>query len=369
MKIIIVTRFYPPKYIGGTEIASMSIAMSLVKKKHEVHVITSSDPDNPSISKESGVVIHRMSLPKIRYLDIIFFWWKAQIHIAKIGASILLIQSIPMGLTGFIAKRSLHIPYIIWGQGSDVYCNWLFKKPLSHLIIKKAEKFLALTAHMAQHARNLGANNISVVPNGINLDNYFYLSKNKARKRYKINENDNVILFVGGLKKIKGVKYLIFSMRIIIESFPQTKLVIAGKGPEKEKLEKLIQRLGLINNICFIGSISHNRIPEVMAMADIFVLPSYSEGFPLVVLEAMASGLPIVATKVGGIPEIITDMRTGLLVNTKDSESMACKISLLLSDINLRKSISENSKKEAANYDWNKIVERLESILYQVISK
>ena len=121
-------------------------------------------------------------------------------------------------------------------------------------------------------------------------------------------------------------------------------------------------KLDIERYITFIGEVSNEQVPKYMATSDIFVLPSLSEGFPNVCLEAMASGLPVIATKVGGLVEIIRDGQNGFLVNPETPREIAEKISLLLEDDELRERISSNNMEMVKDYSWQVVVRRLEKV-------
>ena len=114
--------------------------------------------------------------------------------------------------------------------------------------------------------------------------------------------------------------------------------------------------------IDFLGQIPNEKVPQYMAAADVFVSSSLYEGFPNVVLEAMVAGLPVIASKVGGLPEIIKDGENGFLVEPKNPELITEKVLLLLGDEELRKRISRNNRKKAKGYSWESVVERLEEV-------
>ena len=118
----------------------------------------------------------------------------------------------------------------------------------------------------------------------------------------------------------------------------------------------------------FVGKVPHDEVQTFMKQADIFVLPSLSEGFPNVILEAMACGLPIVASRVGGIPDIITNNHSGYMVEVKDTNDIANKIILLLQDDTLRKKITDNNRQIVKKYSWENVIVELER-LYQLSIK
>lgn len=203
---------------------------------------------------------------------------------------------------------------------------------------------------------------VFVNPNGIDLERFKDLSKENIRKRLKIEEDEKIIIFVGTLRPVKGIKYLIKAMKIIRQKNEDARLMLIGDGEERAYLENLVKELNLKNYVKFIEKVKNENVPEYMVTSDVFVLPSLSESFGIVNLEAMASGLPIVTTKVGGLPEVVKDGETGFLVEPKNPEQIAEKALLILEDDELRKRISRNNKEEVRKYSWESVVERLEEI-------
>jgi glycosyltransferase involved in cell wall biosynthesis len=201
---------------------------------------------------------------------------------------------------------------------------------------------------------------IHVIPNGIDLGEYNGVTINSDRKPGIKN-----ILFVGRLHPVKGVQYLITAMKIVQDKIPGARLILVGDGEDRERLESLSMQLGIKEYVQFAGEVPHENVQVFMQQADIFVLPSLYEGLPNVILEAMACGLPIVATRTGGIPDIIMDNTNGFLVEIKDTETIAIKIILLLQDTALWKRISDNNKLLVKKYTWNNVIIKLEKI-YQL---
>ena len=364
MKIAILVPQFPPKWLAGTEIATYNIAKHLAKRGHEVHVITSLDEGLPKEDIEQGFYMHRTRWRKVRFVGVIFFWLKILLILKKIEPDIVQGQDISMGVPGFLAKKFLKRPYIVWGRGMDVYLPGLFMRPLSNLVLQDADTVIALTEDMKGRMQEICHRDILVIPNGIDLERFKNLSRGISREKLKVKEEGKLILFVGGLKHIKGLDYLLRAMRIIQERNLKTNLFLIGKGREREKLEELSVELDLNKHIQFLGEVANEKIPEYMAAADVFVLPSLSEGFPNVVLEAMAAGLPIVATRIGGLHEIVKDGQNGFLVEPRNPRQIADRVRLLLEDDELRERMSRDNKDRAKGYRWESIVSRLEE-LYQ----
>ena len=203
---------------------------------------------------------------------------------------------------------------------------------------------------------------LSVIPNGINLDKFRNLSRETFRKRLGIKKGEKIITFVGTLRPVKGLKYLIQAMNIISKQDTGIKLMLVGDGEERLALQELVKELDLEDRVTFVGKVLNEEIPGYMIASDVFVLPSLSESFGIVNLEAMACGLPIVASKVGGLPEIVKNGVNGFLVEPKNPEQISDKVLLLLGDDVLRERISKNNKDKVKDYSWESVVERLEKV-------
>jgi N-acetyl-alpha-D-glucosaminyl L-malate synthase BshA len=362
MKIAILVGAFPPKWLAGIEIATYNIAKQLAKRGHEVHVITTLDEGLPKETIEDRFCVHRIFCRKIRFLGIISFWIKIFWHLKKIDPDIAHVQSVGSGIPGFLAKKLFKKPYIVWGHGSDIYLPDKFTKSISKLVLKNADAVIALTEDMKKKIQKICDRDVVVVPNGIDLERFNNLSKGDIRKRLKIKDDKKRIIFVGTLRPVKSVKYLIKAIKIIIQKDINTRLMLVGDGDERGNLEKLVKELSLEEYVKFVGKVPNEEVPEYMAVSDVFVLPSLSESFGIVNLEAMASGLPIVATKVGGLPEIIKDGENGFLVEPKNPEELAEKVLSILGNNELRERITRNNKEKAKDYSWESVVEKLEEV-------
>ena len=369
MKIAILVSSFPPKWLGGIEIVTQNIARYLAINGNEVHVITSLDKGFEKESQENNFFIYRTSYPKIKILGTIIFWIKCFFLIKKINPEIVHSQSIQMGLSALLARKFLGIPYVVYCHGSDVYLPWKFKKIISAMIFNEAGAVIALTDDMKNELKKNCKKDIIVIPNGIDPEKFEGFPKQIIRDKFKIQFKEKIIVFVGGLRPVKGVKYLIEAFSIINQKNSDVKLFLVGDGLERRKLEDAVKKADLEKKVNFIGQVENNEIPKYMSISDIFVLPSLSEGLPVVILEAMACGLPIVATKAGGMPEVVKDGENGFLVEPKKPEQIAEKVLLLLRDDELREKISNNNREKAKKYSWINAVDKIEKIYSEVIVK
>ena len=366
MKIAIIIPWFPPKWLAGTELATCNIARHLAKRGHDIHVITSLDKGLPEESIEEGFHIHRISSPEVRLLGFILFRLKIFFLLKRLNPDIVHAQGSGLGISGLLARKILKKPYVIWWRAGGIQTRWLHDKVRYRLMLKNADAVIALTEDMKREIRKVCNRNVFVIPNAIELSEFAGLSREKARRELQIDIDDRIMLFVGGLRSVKGVEFLIQAMSIVGRHYSKVKLLIVGDGKERQSLESLTRKLDLERLVNFIGGTSHKNILGYMAASDVFVLPSLSEGFPNVLLEAMAVGLPIVATNVRGIPEIIKDGENGFLVDPKDAEGIAEKVLQFLANDDLRQRISRNNKERVKGYSWESAIEKLEEVYFSL---
>ncbi len=207
--------------------------------------------------------------------------------------------------------------------------------------------------------------NVYSIPNGFDPHKLQVLSKNAARKYLDSPIDKKIVFSLGGLIERKGFQYLIKAMRKIPNVRKDILCFIGGDGPFRGRLEDLIQKYDLQDNIKLLGFISDKDLKYWMNAADMFVLPSLSEGNPTVMFEALGVGLPFVGTAVGGVPEIITSEDYGLLCPPKNPDCLAEKI---LEALN-RQWDREKIREYAQQFTWENIAEEILEIYHKVMSK
>jgi N-acetyl-alpha-D-glucosaminyl L-malate synthase BshA len=365
MKIAFLVYNFPPNQLSGAGVAVYNIAKHLAFRGHEVHVITVSEV-LPMESIQQGFFIHRIPKRGSGFVSTISFWIHVSWMLSKLKPDIISAQSVPLGVPGLVSKILLNVPCVVWGQGSDIYLQSRRKNLISEIVLRNADAVIALTEDMKRRMMDIFERNVYVVPNGIDLDRFRELSSERCRAALNIRANEKIIISVGRLHPIKGHKYLIESLKTICKQHKDVQLILVGDGEEKYSLELLVEKLDLGAKVKFVGAIKNEDIPKYMAASDIFVLPSLSESFGIVNLEAMASGLPIVASKVGGVPEIVIDGENGFLVEPESPKEIAEKVTILLEDDELRKRISIHNKTCSGEYEWDNVVKKLEEI-YKIV--
>jgi len=187
-------------------------------------------------------------------------------------------------------------------------------------------------------------NKLVTIHNGINVNNLQFFDKNEARQKlnkgYEISDKEYVIGTIANLYKTKGLNYLIEAANEIVKQISDIQFVIIGEGPEEQYLKLKIKNSELKNSIIMTGKIDEAH--KYLKAFDIFILPSIKEGLPYTLLEAITAKLPIIATKVGGIPEIIEDQTNGLLVEPANPQKLANAIIKLLNDNSLKQLLISN---------------------------
>jgi glycosyltransferase involved in cell wall biosynthesis len=163
------------------------------------------------------------------------------------------------------------------------------------------------------------------------------------------------LLFVGRLASVKGLPVLLEALAEIVKDRPDVKLTIAGDGPDRAALESMAARLNLTANVAFSGYRSQAQVRELLQQTDVFVLPSFAEGVPVVLMEAMAAGVPVVTTRIAGIPELVEDGVSGSLTSPGDAQNLRSAIVRLLEDPDLRRRFGREGRKTIEDqFDINK---------------
>ena len=257
------------------------------------------------------------------------------------------------GLLGRLAGRLVgcqaivHTPH---GHNFYGYFTWITSQVV--ILIEKfatlfTDKFIALTELEKRDMvrfRVAKDDKVAVIYQGLELSDYERPAGDpeKTRREFNIGPGQPVVGMVGRLEAVKGPRYFVEAAYEVAKVFPDTRFVVVGDGSLRRSIEVGVDDLGLHGNFVFAGW--RDDVPEVMRVFDIEVLPSLNEAVGIVLIEAQAAGLPVVATNVGGIPEIMKDKETGILVPPADSRALSGAIIALLSDKDSRSRMGERGK-------------------------
>jgi glycosyltransferase involved in cell wall biosynthesis len=172
-----------------------------------------------------------------------------------------------------------------------------------------------------------------------------------------------VIGAVARLSKEKGLRYLLEAFAVVAARHPEARLVLAGEGPERRRLERLAGRLGVAERVRLLGEVPHERVPQVLEGLDVFAMPSTYEGFGVAALEAAAMEVPVVASRIHGIPDVVMDGETGLLVPARDRRALAAALERLVSDPDLRRRLGRAGRAFVAeHYSWEENTAQMEAL-------
>lgn len=240
--------------------------------------------------------------------------------------------------------------------------SWLLEWSERRLC-RSADSLIAVSRFTAQSLVNdyaIPDQKIFIIPDGVDVKKF---SPNDDYDNVSSRLNlppETAVLFVGRLDYGKGLEYLIKAFAMVLDEVPHVKLFIVGDGVLKRKLINLSKDLQAEKNILFLGKVSDEDLPKIYNMSEFLILPSLLEGLGIVLLEAMACAKPCIATNVGGIPEIVEDKKTGLLVPPADPLALYEAIYALLTDRKLSRELGENGRKKVEeNYSWSIIAQQI----------
>lgn len=338
----------------------------------EVDFVTSSIDDQYHLENiGENIRIHRLPIGKnaanihyqtkgelIRYAKVA---WKFALKLTKESHYDLSHSffSVPCGALSYGLKIRRGLPYIVSLRGADVpgYSE-RFKslygilRPIIKTIWKNASFVIANSQGLRELAlESKPKNTIGVIPNGVNVELFRPAERQIQAEKFEI-------LCVSRITPRKGIRFLIKALEKFIVENPYVHLTIIGDGNEKESLENLVRGLGLGHSVTFRGLVPHKQLPEEYAKADVFVLPSLNEGMSNTMLEAIASGLPIIATQTGGSDELVKNGVNGLIVKMQDSDDLAQKLSMLVKQEQLRLNMGRLSRELAMTMSWESVAKQ-----------
>lgn len=272
-------------------------------------------------------------------------------------------------LFGRLAALFAKVPYIIIEEHSyyeryNPYLGYLFRT-INKILSRYTYKIIACSDAVMQtiiKEEKIFEDTFLAIHNVIDTKKFIIdYSKKEARIKLGLNPDMPIIGFIASLAPRKGHIYLLQAMRIILNSYPETKLIIVGDGPLKKELETIRQQNQLHNSVKFLGV--RRDIPLLLKAIDIFVSPAIKEAFGINLIEAMFMSLPCIATNVGGIPEVVIDGETGILVPPADSEALAKAIKKLLSNPELAKRYGKaGNRRVLENFTVDKYIRKLENL-------
>ncbi|MDI6655647.1 MAG: glycosyltransferase family 4 protein [Candidatus Hydrothermarchaeota archaeon] len=252
---------------------------------------------------------------------------------------------------------------------------------LDRQVCRRADKIVAVSSFLANELRKYDIENekIETVLNGVDIEGFNPKeSGEEVRKKHGL-EDKKVLLYVGRISPQKGIEYLLEALPAVVQEHQDVKLLVVGGPTYKMKsstynaysanLRRIIQKYNLDDAVRFAGYVNFEKMPQYYAAADICVVPSAYEPLGNTVLEALASGKPLIASKTGGIQEVVEHMKNGVLVPPKNPSAIADAILKLLEDEDLRKKISANARKKAETMSWDDVAKKMLAIMREIFEK
>lgn len=386
MKVLMFSWEYPPNMVGGLGQHVYDLSRFLARKGVEVHIITPRVKGTPDYEIDSGVFIHRAGSP------------------AGDGGNF---KSWTFTFNSEAIKEAVRINTAIGGFELVHAHDWLVAYA-GRAVAKIFELPLVTTIHATEHGRNLGLHNriqneineieknmaleaeriiccsdymrdeisslfgpfeheLAVIPNGVEPEQFVKLPK---KPRFKFDADDKVVFFIGRLVPEKGIWHLVQAFPQVLYKIPDARLVIGGKGPMKNDLDKAALELGINNRILYTGFIKEEARNYLYHRAQVAVFPSLYEPFGIVALEAMATNTPVIVGDVGGLSGIVQDGFNGLKVKPGDIDDLAEAIIKVLADQQMADRLKRNGIQTIETvYNWDIIADSTISVYQQVLNK
>jgi glycosyltransferase involved in cell wall biosynthesis len=387
--VLVFSLAYEP-LTGGAEVAIREICKSSPEYHFDILTVKI-NKDHPAVEERGNITIYRLGFNSAQSVDL-----KQETFLFKLNKYLFPFLSLLKGSSllkfrkydftwcmmanygGFGAMFFKHfhpeVPFVLTLQEGDPF-EYIKKRvgifwPLYLKIFEKADRVQAISNYLSDYAKKLGFKGEPVViPNGANLSVFSadYDEEELLKLRRKVAQDDERIIVTASRLVVKnGVADLIAAMSRLPEN---VKLLILGTGPLEKDLKDLAREEGVQYRVEFLGDKKHEEVAKYFKVSDVFCRPSLSEGLGNAFIEAMAAGLPIVGTPVGGIPDFLIDMETGVFAEVQNPDNLAEKLKLLLNKVRTADKIAKHGKKVAMkNYSWEPIVERMKTEVFEEAS-
>jgi len=355
-----IIRGYPPEKVGGAEHQAKKLALKLSREGYKVTVFSgsriNSRRDENSYLRVIKIKYGDIELLRIFLTPLIAFLPRVREFAPRLDV-LVCYQATFAGVVGLFSKFLYKIPLVTWLRAESEYKFLLGRYFFTPLLLRCSDLFIVQSQEIknqiirsAFYRRILGRRRLAeilVIPNGVDpIETPAIPYSERAG-----------VLYVGRLHKVKGLPYLVQAMEGLDE-----KLWIIGRGPEEERLFRIFENI----RVEFLGELPQKELFAYMGRARLLVLPSLSESLPNVILEAMSAGLPVIATRVGGVPSLIAHGRTGFLVEPRDPEQLKKHMKILLTDHSLGEAMSRACRQEMEKYSWTVILKKFEDAIIKI---
>lgn len=374
-RVLIVSRQFRPM-VGGAEKQVERLAGEFVQKGLTVRVIAGRfDPSWPRHERlPNGLEIVRLPSPRFRAVGTAIFLMSLFFYIIRHrhDYDIVHTQHAHYGAMGSVlAAKLIKKPVVckIAGSGKTGDVAALKRTPLRSFllkILKRIDRFVTVSRETQRELQEAGfeEKQIALIPNGVDTE-FFCPPSREQRSNKNTVDSTKILLYVGRIAQEKGLDILLRAVSLLPRSY-ELKLRVLGNGPLWEEMQALVAHLGISDQVEFLGEVENVR--EHLQSADMFVLPSRFEGLSNALLEAMACGLPVVATKTSGTVDVLRHGENGLLVDVEDPKALAAAIEQLLQETSLAQKLAENAIQTVRmNYSLDSVAERYIALYRELI--
>lgn len=373
MKIGIVC--YPT--FGGSGVLATELGVGLAKNGHQVHFISYAQPMRLS-SFHENIIFHAVEIPHYPLFEFHLYTLALAGKIIDVvkyeDIDILHVHyAIPHAVSGFLSRDILgkkNLKLVTTLHGTDITLVGLEPSflPIVRYALERSDSITAVSSHLREKTLQhfTFRNDIEVIPNFVDTSIYTRNIK-QSIKNSLAPSNEKIIIHISNFRKVKRVVDVVKIFKVITEKV-NAKLIMVGDGPEASAAEAMCRELELCGRVRFLGQ--QSGLPEILSTADLFLLPSQSESFGLSALEAMSCGVPVIASNIGGIPEVVSHAENGFLAEMGDTERMGRYAIELLTNEKKWKVFSDNARKRAVEeFDINKIVPKYENLYERILEK
>lgn len=362
---------------GGSGVVATELGIELARRGHEVHFITYAQPFRLPYFVEN-IFYHEVEVPSYPLFEHPPYNLALSVFMhnvtVKYGLDLMHAHyAVPHATSAWIAKEMLNRPdfrIVTTLHGTDI--TLIGQDPafrdITEFSIQKSDGITAVSDYLRcetiKHF-NVAPERIRTIPNFVDLARYDRDAYPCHRAKFSV-EGEKIITHISNFRPVKRVDDVVRIFRRIADRMP-ARLLLVGDGPERVKAQQIADSEGVMDRVIFLGK--QTSVAELLACSDLFLLPSENEAFGLVALEAMACGVPVIATRIGGIPEVVTDGEAGYLAAVGDVESMAAAGFEVLSDPDRWKLTSAAARQAAERYSAERVVPEYEAYYSEVLGR
>jgi N-acetyl-alpha-D-glucosaminyl L-malate synthase BshA len=367
-----------PTY-GGSGIVGSELGRELAERGHNVHFISYELPTRLCLLNER-IHFHQVEMFDYPLFEFPPYTLALSSKIVEVTASARLDvlhmhYAIPHAASAFLAReiylQQRYLPFVTTLHGTDITLIGARRSflPVTKFSIAQSDAVTAISQFLADETKRIfDYDQVQVIPNFINAENYSRV-ENAGLRKTLAPRDERLLMHVSNFRPVKRITDCIRTFAKMREHCDVcARLVMCGDGPERAEAERLARELGVANDVLFVGSVPNIR--DYLSVADVFLLPSESESFGLAALEAMACEVPVIASRVGGLPEVVTHGETGFLAEVGDIEMMARCVTELFSDTEKRRAMGARARQQAvARFNTDRVIPQYIALYERVMAE